>query len=167
MYRAVNRRRFARAGTSGSGLGDVEVPRGTSTTRDPLLPLSPTSTLDLISSSPLRPIYDVKLGRELSHSILARRTPRTRMAASYAVRVPRAGTLPSASFRPRLAATPLLFSQEFRSPPPPEELSPSQSLPRSISLAGSRRRLLLTALRAPQKNHQPREEAGGSICKLA
>lgn len=35
--------------------------------------------------------------------------PRPRVGALYAVRVPRAGTLPSASFRPQLAATPLLF----------------------------------------------------------
>ena len=47
LYRAVNRRRSARAGTSGSGL---------------LLPFSPISILDTISPSPLRPIYDIKPG---------------------------------------------------------------------------------------------------------
>ena len=65
FYCAVNRRRFARSGTSGSGLVVLEIPRGTSKTKDRSLPLSTIWVFDLILRCPLRPIYYNKLGGKI------------------------------------------------------------------------------------------------------
>ena len=61
--------------------------------------------------------------------------PRPRTAASYAVRVPRAGALPPASFPPHLAAVQLLSARGSRHQGP-QRTSTSQSLPGRLSPPG-------------------------------
>jgi len=104
--------------------------------------LAATGQISQGKTRDVHPIYPEHLRQRGPNDIglWAFRLPRPPAVASYALRVPRAGTLLTASFRSPSRRAPLLFGSEFLSLRPPEGLTPSTSIPGSLSLSGSKRR---------------------------